>query len=361
MKLKFKIYIASFFCFLIEPYGFSQDPHFTQFYNSTLTVNPAYTGVFSSKDETNNTTNIRLLSNYRSQWSNSQSPYTTGTVQMDAKLGSQDDVIEENTIQNKFNLGLLCMYDQSLNGAFKSTYFMGSGSLHLALGGGSGFGIGTAKSAIHTKSLGLGFGFVYGNRVVDLSKISFSQQFSSGGFDLTLPNGEFGLNNMKPFFSLNAGLLYQSQDEDKDNKFKLGVSGYHLNKPKQSFLNDANQIVPIRYSFQMEYMKYLGDNFLETKLIYQTQAEIKYLLISTIYNIILPGNLSGDEKQNSIGIGANYRVGDAISPYLALTTDRFRFGFSYDITTSKLKTGLIPARSMEVSMQFILSKSGSQE
>jgi type IX secretion system PorP/SprF family membrane protein len=260
MRLIYKIYIVSFFCFLNEPFGFSQDPHFTQFYNSTLTVNPAYTGVFSCKDETNNPTNIRFLSNYRNQWSNTQSPYNTGTVQIDAKLGSQDEVIEANTIQNKVNLGLLCMYDQSLNGALKSSYFMGTASLHLAVGNGSGFGIGTAKSAEHTKSLGLGFGFVYGNRVIDLSKISFSQQFTSGGFDLTLPNGETGLNNMKPFFSLNAGLLYQSQDEGKDNRFKLGISGYHLNKPKQSFLKDESQIVPVRYSIQMEYMKYLSNS-----------------------------------------------------------------------------------------------------
>ena len=345
MKLILKILIINIYICFNGVYIYAQDPHFTQFYNSPLTVNPAYTGVFATQGST---TNSRVLTNYRSQWNNSQSPYNTGTIQFDSKLGSQDD---GNVIQNPFNLGLLCMYDQSLNGAFKSSYLMGTGSLNIPVGesGNNGFDG-------YSKSLGLGFGAVYGNRRVDLSQISFSQQFSSGGFDLSMPNGEVGLNNMKPFFSLNAGLLYQSiSGEGRENEFKIGFSGYHLNKPKQTFYNDPMQIIPMRFAFQIEYLKRSTTNysFLETKLIYQNQASINYLLLSAIYNI----NIGGNDYENSIGFGANYRLNDAISPYFALAISGFRFGCSYDITTSKLKTGLVPARSMEVSMQFILSKS----
>lgn len=348
MKLFYKFFIFTNLVFGIKTTLYSQDPHFTQFYNSPLTVNPAYTGVFST---IGSTTNIRVLSNYRSQWASSQSPYSTGTLQLDAKLGTQND---GNVIQNFFNIGLLCMYDQSLNGAFKSSYFMGTGSLHLPIGGNSNNGYDG-----YSKSLGLGFGAVYGNRMVDLTQISFSQQFSSGGFDLSLPNGEMGLNNMKPFFSLNAGLLYQAKfGEYGKNNFKLGLSGYHLNKPKQTFFKDPFQVMPMRFALQIEYLKKSTTNysFLETKLIYQNQASINYLLLAAIYNI----NIGGMNYENSIGFGANYRLNDALSPYVSLAISGFRFGCSYDITTSKLKTGLIPAKSMEVSIQFILSKSGNE-
>jgi type IX secretion system PorP/SprF family membrane protein len=349
MNLNIKFFIINIFIWFSSVFIYAQDPHFTQFYNSPLTVNPAYTGVFNTQGST---TNIRVLSNYRSQWNNSQSPYNTGTLQFDSKLGSQ---VDGNVIQNIFNLGLSCMYDQSLNGAFKSSYLMGTGSLHLPVGvsGNNGFDG-------YSKSLGLGFGAVYGNRTIDLSQISFSQQFSSGGFNLALPNGEIGLNNLKPFLSLNAGLLYQSTSgDDHEKEFKIGISGYHLNKPKQTFFDDPMQVIPMRFSFQMEYLKRSTTNysFLETKLIYQYQQSINYLLLSAIYNI----NIGGMNYENSIGFGANYRLNDAISPYLALAISGFRFGCSYDITTSKLKTGLIPARSMEVSMQFILSKSSGNE
>lgn len=348
MKQNIKFFIINSFIWFTSLCIYAQDPHFTQFYNSPLTVNPAYTGVFNT---IGSTTNIRVLSNYRSQWNNSLSPYTTGTLQFDSKLGSQ---VDGNVIQNTFNLGLLGMYDQSLNGAFKSSYIMGTGSLHIPVGVSRNNGF-----YGYTKSIGLGFGAAYGNRRVDLSQISFSQQFSSGGFDLTLPNGEVGLNNLKPFLSLNAGLLYQSKSgNDRENEFKIGISGYHLNKPKQTFFDDPLQVIPMRFAFQMEYLKRNTTNFsfLETKLIYQYQQSINYLLLSAIYNI----NIGGINYENSIGFGANYRLNDAISPYLGLAISGFRFGCSYDMTTSKLKTGLIPARSMEFSMQFILSKSNNE-
>ncbi len=344
MKLYIQIYILVLFISCICNSVYAQDPHFTQFFNSPLTINPSNTGVFETKGAT---TAVRVLSNFRNQWSNSQSPYKTATIQIDAKLGAQD---EGGVIPNKFNVGFLCMYDQSLNGAFKGSYFMGTGSLHLPVGvnGNNGFDG-------YSKSLGLGFGATYGNRRIDLSQISFAQQFSSGGFDLSLPNGENGINNLKPFFSINAGLLYQSfSGEDHDKEFKVGLAGYNLNKPKQTFYNDPLQVIPMRFTFNMEYLKRSSKNysFLETKLIYQYQAAINYLLLSAIYNI----NIGGMNYENSVGFGVNYRLNDAISPYIALAISGFRFGFSYDITSSKLKSGLSQSRSSEFSLQLILPK-----
>jgi type IX secretion system PorP/SprF family membrane protein len=328
--------------------SYAQDPHFTQFYNSTLSVNPAYAGVF---DVLAGTTNIRMLSNYRSQWNNSQSPYTTATIQFDTKLGSQ---IDENELQNGFNLGVMGMTDQSLNGAFKSNYISAMGSLYINLDRGK-YGQGDLKS------IGLGFGVTHGNRLIDLSQVSFSQQFSSGGFDLTLPSGETALNAMKPFFSVNAGLLYRMKlGELRTNELRIGISGYHLNKPKQTFFTDPKQFIPMRFSVQFEYInrntESVNKPFWEAKFIYQNQASIHYIILGAIYNFIIGGNYL-----NTMGFGANYRINDAISPYVSIAIKGFKVGCSYDITTSSLKTALIPARSLEFSIQYIFSKTGANE
>ena len=57
------------FYFLMSFLAQGQDVHFSQFYNSPLTINPANVGAFNG--------DIRAHSNYRNQWSSIQSAYKT--------------------------------------------------------------------------------------------------------------------------------------------------------------------------------------------------------------------------------------------------------------------------------------------
>ena len=54
----------------------AQDVHFTQYFTSPLTLNPALTGLVSD--------DLRFSGNYRQQWGSvSINPYVTGTVSFD--------------------------------------------------------------------------------------------------------------------------------------------------------------------------------------------------------------------------------------------------------------------------------------
>jgi hypothetical protein len=64
------------------------------------------------------------------------------------------------------------------------------------------------------------------------------------GFNKNLPTGESALANMKGFFSANAGLVY-SMTSEKSN-FDIGAAGFHLNTPKQTYLQDNNQRLAMR-------------------------------------------------------------------------------------------------------------------
>ena len=57
----------------------AQDIHFSQFFSSPLTLNPALTGAFNG--------NIRGILNYRNQW-NSFAPFNTFATSVDANFGS---------------------------------------------------------------------------------------------------------------------------------------------------------------------------------------------------------------------------------------------------------------------------------
>ena len=55
-----KIALASVLVFLLKMQCFGQDPHFSQFFSSPLTLNPALTGKFDGV--------FRAAGNYRDQW-----------------------------------------------------------------------------------------------------------------------------------------------------------------------------------------------------------------------------------------------------------------------------------------------------
>jgi len=53
----------------------AQDPHFSQFFASPLTLNPAFTGKFDGT--------VRAAGNYRNQWPAFNDVYTTFTASVD--------------------------------------------------------------------------------------------------------------------------------------------------------------------------------------------------------------------------------------------------------------------------------------
>lgn len=303
---------------------FAQDPHFTQFYSAPFTVNPAYTGVFEGS--------FRMMSNYRQQWNSLASPYTTALVALDAKIGNKKDVG-----QNPFNVGMQLMTDKSMKGAFMSNYASVVTSYHVPL------------DVDGYESLGAGLTFSYGQRKLDFSSLTFDSQFTSGGYDQTLPSGETALQDMKPFVSIGAGVLYQYRDADFGNYFDVGFSAYHVNQPKQTFLADDQQYLPIRFSGQISYQHYISENgIINLKGLYQNQGKVEYFLGGATYAKVL------NQNKDMIGLGAYYRTGDAISPIVFFEFSDVQVGFSYDILNSNLKNAPKPLRSMEFSLQWRL-------
>src|ERR1700709_2056133 len=99
----------------------AQDPHFSQYFASPLTLNPAMAGYFKG--------DYRVSGNYRQQWWSVGAPFSTGTVSYDTKLMqnkiSKDDV---------FAVGIMGLYDQSLSGGFRSVNASATVAYHKALG-----------------------------------------------------------------------------------------------------------------------------------------------------------------------------------------------------------------------------------
>ena len=87
----------------------AQDPHFSQFYASPLTLNPALTGMVPG--------DFRVAANFRTQWAAVANPFITSSAAFDIKIlpsliGTEDIL----------GLGIMAMDDRSNNGALKATY-----------------------------------------------------------------------------------------------------------------------------------------------------------------------------------------------------------------------------------------------
>ena len=306
---------------------YGQDPSFSQFFASPLNVNPALTGHINS--------NWRLIMNIRDQWSNPSSPYATGTVSFDKKIFQNNipNVEEKNIV----GIGGMFMYDYTMNGIVQGTY----GSLNLS------YNILVAEDFNGNKHrLGIGFGGTYASRYVNFSRLNFQQQFTGTGFNSNLPSGEAALSNMTPFFSASAGLLY-SFTTSKSN-LDIGAAVYHLNEPKQTFLQDPQQFVPERYVANVSYETFLNESLvLNANGIYQYQGYTNYFSIGGALGFLLD-----PEGQSIFNIGVWYWSQNAIVPYVGFAYNDMQIGLSYDATISKLSEAAAKPTTFEISIIF---------
>lgn len=298
-----------------------QDPHFSQFFMAPNFVNPALTAVSKS--------DWRVMGNMRQQWGNAGTPFNTQAIAAEMKLTGKETKDVNVYNQNTLAVGVSFMSDQSMYGAFRSTYGIGTVSYKAIL------------SPEH--SLSFGMHGMYGNRIIDYSRLTFGEQFTSGGFDASFPSGEQALSTMKSFFSIGAGLIYNYRTEDLN--VEVGASAFHLNSPKQTFLDDPSQIIPKRYIAHANVEYPISDlATLNFNACYQIQALPSYFSVGGAIGYDLTG-----EKNSILYGGAWFREGDSFYPFMAWAIGSIQIGFSYDVTHSKQNLGPSVPRSFEMS------------
>src|SRR5215211_917650 len=316
----------------ISSYCYGQDPSFSQFFSSPLNINPALTANINA--------DWRLISNLRDQWIGPASPYMTGSISFDRKIMQNKMAgVEEG---NVIGVGGMLMFDHAMAGVAKSVW----ASLNLS------YQIKLIDADVKHK-LGIGFGAIYGRRHVDFSRLDFEEQFTGYGFNVNLPTGEAALSNMKPYFSASAGLTYSISSEQSN--FDFGVAAFHFNKPKQTFLENENQILAMRKVAHANFETFLNERtVLNLNGIYQFQDQAKYFSVGGAFGYYLQ-----DENESMINVGVWYWSKNAIVPYVGLSYKDMQFGVSYDLTVSKLNQATRKPNTFEVSIILRGSKGPS--
>ncbi len=306
----------------------AQDPHFTQYFASPLTLNPALTGLVQC--------DLRLAANYRTQWGSvSPNPYITGTISYDmaamkGTLGNGDAV----------GIGVLGLFDRSGVGGLQTTNVGLSLAYHKAFG----------YEKQHTLSLGLQGVLV--QKSIDFQKLKFEDQFNQATGGTDYPTGENIGNADLTYPDFNVGLMYSGRMSENATMY-AGASYYHLTQPVETFLN-GNHKIHSRTS------AYLGGSFdmnenivLYASAMYQGQAGASEVLAGAAVGFVLnPGHDAEYAKNTLLYLGGWYRYGDAIAPYVGFEWSKMKLGISYDLNMSGFSQATKSNGGYEISLIF---------
>lgn len=291
----------------VNIYVQGQDLHFSQFFNSPLTTNPANTGFIPDAD-------YRIGANYRNQWSAVMTvPYKTISVFADAQLFR--DKLENGWL----GVGAVLLNDEAGSGSLTSTKVYGSVAYHQMLG--------------LSSLLSAGFNIGWANKRIDQTKLKFPDQFDGKFFDNTLPTSVVLTNNNVSYLDVHAGMNY-AYFPDENVYINAGYSIQHVNRPRETFFDDKtnNGRIPFRHTGFVNAILKVNDRVIVNPNAYfSTQARATELVfgINANYNLSEFG-----EKQLIAGV--YYRLGDAIAPMVGFELNNFQLVFSYDVTLSSL-------------------------
>lgn len=282
---------------------FAQDPTFTQFYSNPVYLNPALSGSSGCP---------RVALNYRNQWPQLTGNYVTYAASYDSYFKNISG-----------GVGLVALHDQQGQGTIQTSMIGASYSYYLKV----------------NRKFRLMFGgqAAYYQKYLDWSQLTFGDMIDPRrGFIYQtgdVPRGD----GRRGFFDVSAGLVGFSKN------FYFGAAFHHLNRPDESMILGQSRL-PVKFTGHVganiklgQRGRYSSTTFLSPNIIYQNQNGFQQL------------NIGAYLKYESFTIGAWYRNKDAFILTVGINTEKYRIGYSYDLTVSQLGNG-VSGGSHEVSL-----------
>lgn len=316
----------------------AQDAVFSQFYNSTLYLNPAMAGI---EDD------LTLSFSHRSQWQSLLFPYTTSQFSLIVPYYKNKHVKPMGHIGG---FGLSVFNDVAgENSNFKTTGVNGSFAYNLPLD----------RRHINQITFGLQLGMI--NKRIDVTNLQWGEQYNPYvGFDASIASSEIDNFQNRTFFDVNFGMFYWYYPIQDSNplihSFNSGFSISHLNNPNESLLNDEESRLPLLYKyhggvlFNLTNKAMLSLNLLTA---YQDQIFQNNLGVYLSYKLTALNN--NVYKYVLVRVGTWYRFEDSIIALTEFETKLFKVGFSYDWNTSSLRYNDRGIGTYEVSLSLRLS------
>jgi len=273
----------------------AQDPHFTQFYANPIYLNPAFAGSAICP---------RVIMNYRNQWPAIPAAYVTYNASYDQYIKNMSG-----------GVGLMLTSDNAGEGVLQTNTVSGIYSY--------------SASISPSFSIKAGFQATLRQINLDWEKLYFGDQIDArlGFVYITNEKCPEELNLLMPDFS--AGILGYSEN------FYAGFAVHHLTTPDEGFI--ATSYLPRRYTAhigcvisteQHRRRRKLEDPYISPNLLFMKQRDFEQMNYGLYFN------------KYPFVTGLWFRQGfdnpDAFIVLIGIQTSVMKFGYSYDVTVSKL-------------------------
>jgi len=286
----------------------AQDPTFTQFYANPIYLNPALAG---------STGCPRIGINYRNEWPQLTGNYVTTSAAFDTYIKSISG-----------GVGLIAMHDMQGQATIQTTMIGGIYSYNLRFN--------------RKFSLMFGARAAYFQKFLDWDKLTFGDMIDPRrGFIFETGDVPRG-NGRRGFFDASVGVVGFGKN------FFFGLAGHHLNQPDESMILGQSKL-PIRATGHVGAEIQLGQRGR-----YSNKTSIMPNIIYQYQNGFQELNIGSYVRFGNFTFGTWYRNRDAFILSLGLSTEKFKMGYSYDLTVSKLGNG-ISGGSHEVSLGLNLN------
>jgi len=279
-----------------------QDPEFTQFYANVLYLNPAFAGTYRCP---------RFILGYRNQW-----PMISGTfVQY---FLSYDQFVE----RLYGGIGAYVLADDAGEGTIKfiNASFMYSYALHVNR-------YFTIHAALQVS---------YVQKWLDWTKLVFPDMIDPR-YGFVYPTKDYYSTLSYGYPDFAAGILGYT------NMFFGGIAVHHLFEPKEGFVTGEGKL-PRKYTAHVgAYIPIKKDpkeGAISPNILFQQQQDFTQLNIGLYF------------AKEPFVVGAWYRNQDAFIVVVGVHKGILKFGYSYDLTVSKLS--ISTGGSHEVSVGFYL-------
>lgn len=298
----------------------AQDPEFSQFYAAPVYTNPAMAGTaFCDRRSAG-----RFSVNYRNQW-----PSLPGTFR------TFNATYDQHHERVGGGIGLMATYDRAGSGLLTTTSFSGVYSYVLPV-----------NKVFFLRG---GIQASYMQKSIDQSKLKFGDQIHpTQGFVLRTNEPIFNDNVRFPNFA--AGILGYSE------QFYAGFAIHNITEPVQSFYGNNDGIIPRRYTFHSGVIipldnKKFSQATLSPNALFMMQQNFTQLNFGFYAN---KGPLvTGLWYRQTMG---QYGNSDAIMVLLGFRKDKFKFGYSYDITVSDARAAAPGSHEVSASIEWCLNQ-----
>jgi type IX secretion system PorP/SprF family membrane protein len=323
-RLSTYLFIALFTLIFKVPLK-AQDMHFSQFFNSPATINPAATGSMNE--------DLRFTSFYKDQWGGIGAPYKTMLSSFDAKI------FRSKKRESAFGLGMQVYSDKA--GESKMGVSLASLAVSYQL----------KINRYHTLAAGLHGGI--GQRSIQLNNLRWGHQFTGDHYDSSIPGEYIPMPNllMVDF----AGGLYWNHVRDEDFNAYGGLAVFHMNRPPQSHYQQYEELLHTRYVFHggAEFGLDMTNTAILPNFLFMKQGPFHEITAGALvkYTLGVNSRYTGLKTSSAFYLGSFYRLRDAI--VIATKYDiknNWIIGLSYDVNVSKLRAASAGRGGMEISL-----------